>query len=210
MKSVTLLKLLCSVIVIAPCAGCCCWPKNGITLRGGLDFREIKKPSGFVELVDTGWDERRRLNDLKWLENADCLDDYQLPAAPTAGEVNEVVPPQSNELPSLGEPSELNLTPVPPEDLPPAPAPPNKLPPVPAPEPEPLPAREPKQALEKEGESVSLPSTYDDQDDYQKMIELTNYEKPARSVANRPSTIQQRIRDHVRRRTPGRGLWAKP
>jgi len=194
MRSLTLLKLLGCTWLICHCSGCCCWPHHkGITLRGGLDFREYKKPSGFVELVDTEWDERRRMNDLRWLENADCYD--EMPAVGTPSPTGTTVPgPVLNDnLPTLDDAPQFTPPPAP-EDVPPAPPP--------------QPEQEP--ASKSQDYSAQLPPDYDDQDDYQQMIELTGYERAVRSVANRPSVVARPPSNNGRQLDRGSWLWAKP
>ncbi|TWU13811.1 hypothetical protein CA54_26460 [Symmachiella macrocystis] len=208
-----ILKLLGLLIVLAPCAGCCCHPKKGITLRGGLDFRECKKPSGFVELVETGWDERRRVQDLRWLENTDYAESTT-PSVPTSSSPTK--PAQSysqptTTIPKVNQPPQSGVPPMP-EELPPPP--PVSTPPVPAPEPEAEPKLSPQLNEQFEmdlefDESVSLPADYSDEEDYQRMIELSGYERPVRSVSNRPTQAQPSPRQPAASRSGG-WLWSKP
>lgn len=198
-----ILKLLIAIIILGPCAGCCCHHKKGITLRGGLDFREYKKPAGFVELVDTGWDERRRMQDCRWLENSG-YDESTAPAVPAAAVNSGTSESQpSSDIPHLNEPPEFEPPPMP-EDVPP-------VPPVPGPEPKPELNRQQESELEVDEfeEAVSLPSDYSDDDDYRRMIELTGYERPVHSVANRPTEIPPSSPLQTQPRSGG-WLWSKP
>ena len=42
----------------------CFVPGGGWTMRGGIDLRRSRKPSAFVELVDTRWDEYNRVAEM--------------------------------------------------------------------------------------------------------------------------------------------------
>src|SRR5262249_33637787 len=53
-----------SVALLCLAASGCFVPGGGWTMRGGLDFRRPRKPSAFVELVDSRWDEYNRIADM--------------------------------------------------------------------------------------------------------------------------------------------------
>ncbi len=197
MKLFNSLKMLACLVFISQCVGCCCKPIKGITVRGGLDFREYKKPSGFVEMVDTGWDERRRREDLRWLENANCNDEYPGPQPQPDPNLNQPASQPIPELPKLKTP--------PAYDVPPAP---QNVPPVPAPEPEMEEKIVPLPPLR--DESVNTPAEFDDEEDYQQMIELSSYQQPSRSVANRPYIVKKPTNQRSRFSPQGSWLWAKP
>lgn len=185
-----LLSFLILAAILVPSIGCChiTLPRRGLTVRGGLDFREHKKPLGFVEVVDTEWDEMRRNDELRWLENSGYGEE---------GNVNCPIPdqaPSSVEFnasgPDLGKPSDVEETPPP---IPPVPPEPELGPDTESPNPEPL------------------PSSYNDEDDYREMIELTGYEQNGPvSLANRATQIGPADR-HTQRQTGTRNwLWSKP
>jgi len=207
-----ILKLLGILIVLAPCTGCCCHPKKGITLRGGLDFRECKKPSGFVELVETGWDERRRVQDLRWLENTDYAESTNSTAGSSQSNLAPTDSQPATSIPKLNQPPQLGVPPMP-ADLPPAP--PVSTPPVPIPEPEPQLSPQLNEQFKMDlevdeiDESASLSSDYSDEEDYQRMIELSGYERPARSITNRSTQAQPLPRQTAGARSSG-WLWSKP
>ena len=58
----TAVRLSVALVCLAACG--CFVPGGGWTMRGGLDFRRPRKPSAFVELVDSRWDEYNRIADL--------------------------------------------------------------------------------------------------------------------------------------------------
>ncbi len=102
-----------------------------------------------------------------------------------------------------------------PEELPPPP--PVSTPPVPVPEPESEPQLSPQLneqfemdlEIDEFDESASLPADYSDDEDYQRMIELSRYERPVRSVTNRPTQAQPAPRQPSASRSAG-WLWSKP
>ena len=51
------------LLVCAAPSGCYI-PGGGWTMRTGLDVRRYRKPSAFLELVDTRWDEYNRVAEL--------------------------------------------------------------------------------------------------------------------------------------------------
>ncbi len=202
MATSRILKLLGVLALLGPCAGCCCHHKKGITLRGGLDFREYKKPAGFVELVDTGWDERRRMQDLRWLENAD-FSETSAPSVPVPTPDTTIPPaPPVEETPMLEEP--------PPFQTPPKPEP---VPPAPDPEPEPQMQMNEQFELDQEVDefesSATLPTSYSEEADFQRVLEWTRYEQPARSVSNQRTAIAPTSTAEA---SPGSSnwLWSKP
>lgn len=223
MKPLPVLKVVAIALLIAPCAGCCCGPRYGITLRGGLDFREWKKPAGFVELVDTEWFEQQRFEDLKWLENADCLDEPGTPVPQPEGEgAQTVVPPARSQLGAPATQPNLDLPtmkqPASGFELPPAP---EDAPPVPPPAPEAETGIEAETETETDIEieadeinldsSATLPHDYSDGEDYQRMIELTSHERAVRSTANRPTTIKRASATNAARPARRGGwFWSKP
>ena len=56
-------RMLChwTALIISLSAQGCFVPGGGWTMRTGVDVRCLKKPSAFVELVDTRWDEYNRV-----------------------------------------------------------------------------------------------------------------------------------------------------
>ena len=53
-----------SALLIGLSASGCFVPGGGWTMRTGVDLRRYKKPSAFVELVDTRWDEYNRIAEI--------------------------------------------------------------------------------------------------------------------------------------------------
>lgn len=173
-------KLLIAVVLLGPCAGCCCHNnKKGITLRGGLDFREYKKPAGFVELVETGWDERRRLQDMRWLENSGVS---AAPASATDDCPSASTTPTSN-VPPLKEPPAFEPPPMPEESTPAPPVPPD-------PGPEPQLQQETDVEFDEFEQSVSVPTSALDEQNDGPLVELSGYQRPVRAVANQGATAR--------------------
>jgi hypothetical protein len=54
----TLLRIVASILPLA--AAGCFIPGGGWTMRAGVDWRSLKKPGVYMELVDTRWDENHR------------------------------------------------------------------------------------------------------------------------------------------------------
>lgn len=81
------------VVLFCLAAAGCFVPGGGWTMRGGLDFRRRHKPSAFVELVDTRWDEFNRIAEMNI---SDGMADSNVVVAP-------VNPPGTG--PAIGNPT---------------------------------------------------------------------------------------------------------
>jgi len=219
MKATTYWKYLGITLLLVQCAGCCChWPhKKGITLRGGLDFREHRKPAGFVELVDTEWDEKRRMEGLRWMENSG-LEDCPPGAASSTQSPYTTVP----SAPMMGESStgETSPTPLPPNPQPetpsqvPPPAPPVEDSDVPTPMLEPEPEADLEASVIK-GREISLTKSDSSRTDRQASLNTVRQshhcDATGGPVATQPQVIQRSSHEAPAQKSVANGwLWAKP
>lgn len=189
MKSSRMIILLGMAVLLGQFLGCCRFPKRGVTVRGGLDFRERLKPSGFVEMVDTEWDEMRRNDDLRWLENSGCQNDF------LTEESSMGVPESATVLPVLKSPSSAESSPP-------------RLP-----RPELLQEDEPSgldELFEPEEPADSLSTDHADKKDYQEMIELTRFETKVKTTANRPASIEPSAPSSRKKNHSRNWMWSKP
>jgi hypothetical protein len=111
-----------AILPVALAASGCFVPGGGWTMRGGIDLRRHRKPSAFVELVDTRWDEYNRVAEINMMNS---MGDSQGVAAPT-GYGAPLTPTNGMTLPGpptsgipVGEPNQLPGAPA--ESLPPPP-----------------------------------------------------------------------------------------
>src|SRR5262245_10408402 len=101
---------------LALAASGCFVPGGGWTMRGGIDLRRHRKPSAFVELVDTRWDEYNRIAEINMMNSMGDPHGMAPPSgygpslAPTNGATSGVVlpgpVPPAGGIPS-GEPSQI-------------------------------------------------------------------------------------------------------
>jgi hypothetical protein len=120
------------LLVCAATSGCYI-PGGGWTMRTGLDVRRYRKPSAFLELVDTRWDEYNRVAELNLMGGPIDPRAVVTPWCPPNGGMMGL-PPGTNGVPSAApstmpangageingqEPNPLPGTPV--ESLPPPP-----------------------------------------------------------------------------------------
>lgn len=124
----------------------CFVPGGGWTMRGGIDLRRSRKPSAFVELVDTRWDEYNRVAEMNMGLSGGAMIDARgavtMPCPPGMGATGQTASPSG---PALPPPNGLPPVPVPtPRETGPDGSPagePRQLPGVPLdPEPPPPPA----------------------------------------------------------------------
>ena len=87
-----------SVALLCLAASGCFVPGGGWTMRGGLDFRRPRKPSAFVELVDSRWDEYNRIADMNiagGMVESNVLTPIAPPSNASPSGSGPVVPPPS-------------------------------------------------------------------------------------------------------------------
>jgi hypothetical protein len=107
----------------------CYVPGGGWTMRTGLDTRRRHKPSVFVELVDTRWDEYNRVATMNLDSPVMEVNGIVVPNGQPNGQSGFTLPavnglpggmvPAAPPVPSSGEPNPLSGTPA--ESLPPPP-----------------------------------------------------------------------------------------
>ena len=91
----------------------CYIPGGGWTMRTGVDLRRHKKPSAFVELVDTRWDEYNRVAEINQMTVSNPAPSTASPAAFTPGAgpgLMEGIP-----VPPASDPGSTTSAPTPPE-----------------------------------------------------------------------------------------------
>lgn len=178
----------------------CYVPGGGWTMRTGLDCRRYKKPSLFVEMVDTRWDEYNRVAEMN--TTGGLVDPRHVvtptvpgtvpgpglpvlhdgargPLPPPNGLPPSEVPAPIETDPSQGEPHQL--PPAPQESAPPEPGAngsatarrpqgPTLLPP---------PAESSTDASDRQAGDRGSDAAFDDSDDGDEDIELSSYRRPS-------------------------------